>query len=55
VAAEPWLFVGAEATSQRTSQAGGTTGLESAGVSGGSDAQYMRRWATITGLDEKER
>ena len=27
VAAEPWLFEGAEATSQRTSQTGGTTGL----------------------------
>lgn len=54
VAAEPWLFEGAEATSQRGSQVGGTTGLEPAGVSGGSDAQYMKRWATIAGLDEKE-
>ena len=54
VAAEPWLFEGAEATSQKGSQVGGTTGLEPAGVSGGSDAQYMRRWATIAGLDEKE-
>ena len=54
VAAEPWLFEGAEATSQRGSQAGGTTGLEPAGVSGGSDAAYMKRWATIAGLDEKE-
>jgi chromosome segregation ATPase len=52
VAAEPWLFE--NATSQRTSQAGGTTGLEPAGVSGGSDAACMRRWATIAGLDEKE-
>lgn len=52
VAAEPWLFEGA--TSQKGSQVGGTTGLEPAGVSGGSDAQYMRRWATIAGLDEKE-
>ena len=50
VAAEPWLFEGAEATSQRTSQTGGTTGLEPAGASGGSDDQYMRRWERIAGL-----
>ena len=50
VAAEPWLFEGAE----RTSQVGGTTRLEPAGMSGGSDAAYMKRWATIVGLDEKE-
>ncbi len=50
VAAEPWLFEGAEGTSQ----VGGTTRLEPAGMSGGSDAAYMKRWATIVGLDEKE-
>lgn len=54
VAAEPCLFEGAEGTSQRTSQTGGTTGLEPAGASGGSDAACMKRWATIDGLDEKE-
>ncbi|MCH3927048.1 MAG: hypothetical protein LKE27_11630 [Atopobiaceae bacterium] len=44
VAAEPWPFEGAEGTSQKNgSQTGGTTGLEPAGVSGDSDAQYMRR------------
>lgn len=53
VAAEPWLFEGAEVgTSQRTSQdsVGGATGLEPAGASGGPDAQYMRRWERIAGL-----
>lgn len=53
VAAEPWLFEGAEATSQRTPQTCETTGLGPAGVSGG-DATYMKRWATIARLDEKE-
>ncbi len=49
--AEPWLFEGAEPTSQRTSQtsAGGAMGLESAGVAGGNDATYMRRWERIAG------
>ncbi len=54
VATKPWLFEEAETTSQKGSQAGGTTGLKPAGVSGGSDSQYMKRWATIAGLDEKE-
>jgi NACalpha-BTF3-like transcription factor len=57
VAAEPWLFEGAEAASQCTSQtsAGGATGLEPAGVAGGGDSAYMRRWERIAGLtDEKE-
>ena len=40
VVAEPWLFEGAEATSQKGSQVGGTTGLEPAGVIGGSDTCY---------------
>ena len=53
VAAEPWLFEGAEATSQRSSQAGGTTGLEPAGASGGSDDQYMRRGERIAGLADE--
>lgn len=49
--AEPWLFEGAEPTSQRTSQtsAGGAMGPESAGVAGGNDATYMRRWERIAG------
>lgn len=50
VKAEPWLFEGASTKGG----AEGTTGLEPAGASGGGDAQYMRRWATIAGLDEKE-
>lgn len=50
VAAEPWLFEGAGTKGG----AEGTTGLEPAGASGGSDAQYMKRWAIIAGLDEKE-
>lgn len=56
VAAEPWLFEGVEVdTSQRTSQdsVGGTTGLEPAGASGGSDDQYMRRWERIAGLADE--
>ena len=55
VAAEPWLFKGAAATSQRTSQtsAGGATGLEPAGASGGSDDQYVRRWERIAGLTDE--
>lgn len=55
VAAEPWLFEGAEPTSQRTSQtsAGGTMGLEPAGVAGGSDERYMRRWERIAGLADE--
>lgn len=55
VAAEPWLFEGAEGTtSQRTSQdsAGGATGLEPAGVAGGGDSAYIRRWERIAGLTE---
>lgn len=57
VAAEPWLFEGAETASQSTSQtsAGGAIGLEPAGVAGGGDSAYMRRWERIAGLtDEKE-
>ncbi len=55
VAAEPWLFEGAEATSQRTSQtsAGGATGLEPVGVAGGNDAAYMRRWERIADLADE--
>ena len=57
VAAEPWLFEGAEPTSQRTSQtsAGGATGLEPAGVAGGNDAAYMRRWEKIAGLVDESK
>lgn len=55
VAAESWLFEGAEATSQRTSQtsAGGATGLEPVGVAGGNDAAYMRRWERIADLADE--
>ncbi|MST60669.1 hypothetical protein [Parafannyhessea umbonata] len=55
VAAEPWLFEGTEGTSQSSSQtsAGGATGLEPAGASGGSDDQYMRRWERIAGLADE--
>lgn len=57
VAAEPWLFEGAEPTSQRTSQtsAGGAMGLEPAGVAGGNDATYMRRWERIAGLADESK
>lgn len=57
VAAEPWLFEGAEATSQRTSQtsAGGATGLEPAGALGGSDDQRMKRWERIAGLADESK
>ena len=57
VAAEPWLFEGAEGTSQRSSQtsAGSATGLESAGASGGGDDQYMRRWERIAGLADESK
>lgn len=47
VAAEPWLF-----ETKGPSQ-GGATGLEPAGASGGSDAQYMRRWERIAGLADE--
>lgn len=55
VAAGPWLFGGAVPTSRRTSQtsAGGATGLESAGIAGGNDTAYMRRWERIAGLSDK--
>lgn len=55
VAAGPWLFEGTVPTSRRTSQtsAGGATGLESAGVAGGNDAAYMRRWERIAGLADE--
>lgn len=49
VAAEPWLFEGAGTKGG----AEGTTGLEPAGASGGSDAQYMRRWERIAGLADE--
>lgn len=54
VAAEPWLFEGAEGTSQSSSQtsAGGATGLEPPGASGGSDDQYLKRWERIAGLTD---
>lgn len=57
VAAEPWLFESAEATSQRTSQtsANGAMGLEPAGVAGGNDAAYMRRWERIAGLADESK
>lgn len=45
--AEPWLF------ETKDSSQGGATGLEPAGVSGGSDAQYMRRWERIAGLADE--
>jgi hypothetical protein len=51
--ANGWLFSQAGGTSQNSSQsAGDATGLEPAGVSGGSDAAYMRRWERIAGLSE---
>ena len=49
VAAEPWLFEGAGTKGG----AEGTTGLEPAGASGGSDAQYMKRWERIAGLTDE--
>ena len=45
--AEPWLF------ETKDSSQGGTTGLEPAGASGGSDDQYMRRWERIAGLADE--
>jgi hypothetical protein len=45
--AEPWLF-------EDKGQPTGATGLEPAGAAGGSDEQYMKRWAAIAGLDGKE-
>ena len=55
VVTESWLFEGAEPTSQRTSQtsAGGAMGLEPAGVAGGNDATYMRRWERIAALADE--
>lgn len=54
--AEPWLFAQVGATSQGSSQQSpGMTGLEPAGVAGGSDDRYTRHWERIVGLtDEKE-
>ncbi len=44
VAAEPWLFSQAGATSQQTSQSvSGTTGMEPVGVAGGSDERDLQR------------
>jgi len=48
--AEPWLF---ETKGSGQDSAEGTTGLEPAGASGGSDAQYMRRWERIAGLADE--
>ena len=47
VKTEPWLF-DAGGPGQ-----GGATGLEPAGASGGSDDQYVRRWARIAGLADE--
>lgn len=52
--AEPWLFAQAVATSQLTSQNLGTTGMEPAGVAGGSDERDLRRWERIAGLADEE-
>lgn len=55
VAVEPWLFSRAGATSQQTSQnVPGTTGMEPAGVAGGSGERDMRRWERIAGLTEED-
>lgn len=55
VAAEPWLFSQAGATSQQTSQnISGTTGMEPVGVAGSSDERDLRRWECIAGLTEEE-
>ena len=43
-AAEPWLF-------EAEKPAGGTTGLEPAGVAGGDDGE-RRRWRGIAGLED---
>lgn len=53
-AAEPWMFAQAGATSQLTSQNFGATGMEPAGVAGGSDERTLRRWERIAGLTEEE-
>lgn len=47
--AEPWLF------ETKGSNQAGTTGLEPAGASGGSDDQYMRRWERIAGLADEDK
>ena len=55
VAAEPWLFSQAGATSQQTSQnISGATGMEPAGVAGGTDERDVRRCECIVGLAEEE-
>ena len=51
---EPWLFAQAGATSQLTSQNFGTTGMEPAGVAGGSGERDLRRWERIAGLADEE-
>lgn len=53
-AAEPWLFAQAGGTSQLTSQNLGATGMEPAGVAGGSDERTLRRGEHIAGLTEEE-
>lgn len=51
--AELWMFADTDATSQDTShKVGGAIGLEPAGVAGGSDGRYMRRWERIPALAE---
>lgn len=51
-AGEPWMFAQVDGTSQSSSQASGATGLEPAGVAGGGDSSYMKRWERIAGLSE---
>lgn len=51
VKAEPWLFA-ANSTNNGVPQ--GTTGLEPAGASGGSDDRQFKRWERIAGLTAEE-
>lgn len=53
-AGEPWLFTQAGATSQLTSHEFGATGMEPAGVAGGSDERDLRRWERIAGMADEE-
>ncbi|MCI6682011.1 MAG: hypothetical protein MR472_06220 [Parafannyhessea umbonata] len=43
-----------EGTLQSSSQTSGATGLEPAGVAGGGDSAYMKRWERIAGLAEEK-
>lgn len=54
VAAEPWLFSQARGASNKTSRNIGATGMEPAGVAGGSAERDIRRWERIAGLTEEE-